>query len=194
MYICDACHKSCRRDITHVCDQTCSDCMARHPCVFAEVRFPCEDCNRHFRIRTYFANHKQSTAKRKSVCERKRYSATCGLLVIADGHECNKRYCAHCYRNRDVGHLFYMSPLKDLIPDVCDKILYEFYDIETTKNTRYPDKATIHVPNLVCVQQYCSKCEVVEDCGDCVRCGKRKHSFCDDPVRELLLFLREPRP
>jgi len=27
-YVFNACHKSCRRDITHVCDQTCSDCMA----------------------------------------------------------------------------------------------------------------------------------------------------------------------
>jgi len=34
----------------------------------------------------------------------------------------------------------------------------------------------------------------VEDCGDCVRCVKRKHSFWDDPVGELLLYPREPRP
>jgi len=68
-YICKACHKSCVRDTTHVCDQTCSDCTASPPCAFSDVRIPCEECNRHFRIRTCFANHKQSTAKKKSVCD-----------------------------------------------------------------------------------------------------------------------------
>ena len=29
---------------------------------------------------------------------------------------------------------------------------------------------------------------------DCVRCGKRKHSFWQDPVGELLSYLTEPRP
>ena len=27
-----------------------------------------------------------------------------------------------------------------------------------------------------------------------MRCGQRKHSFLDDPVGELLLYLRQPRP
>jgi len=90
MYVSNACHKSCRRDITHVCDQTCSDCMASPQCAFSEFRIPCDECYRHFRSRTCFANHKQSTAKRKSVCERKRCCTTCGLLVTNEKDECNK--------------------------------------------------------------------------------------------------------
>jgi len=89
-YIYNACHKSCGRDITHVCDQTCSGCMASPPCTFSDVRIPCDGCNRRFRSRTCFANHKQSTAMRKCVCERKRCCATCGLLVTDGRHECNK--------------------------------------------------------------------------------------------------------
>ena len=27
-----------------------------------------------------------------------------------------------------------------------------------------------------------------------MRCGKRKHSFWDDPVGDMILYLREPRP
>jgi len=42
-----------------------------------------------------------------------------------------------------------MRPLKDAFPDACDKVLYVFYDFETTQNTRNSDKATIHVPNFV---------------------------------------------
>ena len=87
-----------------------------------------------------------------------------------------------------------MRPLKDDLPDACDKVLYVFYDFETTQNTSYSDKATIHIPNLVFVQQFCSCCKGAESCGDCLRCGKRKHSFWDDTLGELLLYLREPRP
>ena len=35
-----ACNKSCASDPTHICDQTCSDCMARPPCAFSAVRTP----------------------------------------------------------------------------------------------------------------------------------------------------------
>jgi G:T-mismatch repair DNA endonuclease (very short patch repair protein) len=84
-----------------------------------------------------------------------------------------------------------MRPLKDTLPS-DDGVLFVFYDFETTQNTRFSDNATLHVPNLVCVQQFCSQCENVED-GDCQRCGVRKHSFWEDPVGSLLTFLCKPR-
>jgi len=40
IYVYNPCHKGCVRDITNVCDQTCSDCMASSPCVFSDVRIP----------------------------------------------------------------------------------------------------------------------------------------------------------
>jgi len=58
-YMCKACNKPCISDVTNACDQTCSDCMVRPPCAFSHVRYPCAECNRHFRSRTCFANHKQ---------------------------------------------------------------------------------------------------------------------------------------
>jgi len=87
-----------------------------------------------------------------------------------------------------------MRPLKNMLTDASDKVLYVFYDFETTQTTKYSDKATLHVPELVCVQQFCSQCEDAEDCGECVRCGQRKHLFWEDPVEELLLYLRQARP
>jgi len=110
-YVCNACLKSCGRDITQVCDQTCSDSMTCPPCAFSDVRIPCDGCNRHFRSVTCFAKHNQSTAKRKSVCERKRCFATCGRFVTDARHECNKVFCAICKQNSDVGNLCYMKPL-----------------------------------------------------------------------------------
>jgi hypothetical protein len=108
-------------------------------------------------------------------------------------HECNKRFCENCKQNRDVNHMCYLRPLRVALPDVGDKVLYVFYDFENTQNTRCSDKATLHIPNLVCVQQFCSTCENEEEDGDCKRCGKKNHSFWDDPVGELLLYLCEHR-
>jgi len=108
---------------------------------------------------------------------------------MRENHKCNKLICATCNQNRDVGHLCYMRPLKDVLPSAGDKVLYVFYDFETTQNTRYSDKATLHVPDLVRLQQFCSQCEYAEDEGDCVRRGKRKHSFWADPVGDMLSYL-----
>jgi hypothetical protein len=69
-----------------------------------------------------------------------------------------------------------------------------FYDFETTQHTRYSEKAIVHEPNLVCLQQFCSQCESVEDIEqDSLRCAKRKHSFWVEPVRDLLSYLCVPR-
>jgi len=43
------------------------------------------------------------------------------------------------------------------------------------------------------MQHFCSRCEDEEDGVDCVRCGKWKLSFWQDPVWDLLSNLTEPR-
>ena len=56
-------------------------------------------------------------------------------------HECNKRFCDNCKQKTEMGHLCYMRPLKGALPPAVDKVLYVFYDFETTQNTRYTDAA-----------------------------------------------------
>jgi len=91
--------------------------MTSLPCWFSDVLVPCDVYYTHFRSRTCFANHKQSTAKTKFVCEHKRCCGTCGVHMTRKNHECNKRYCENCRRNREAsGHLCYMRPLKDALP------------------------------------------------------------------------------
>ena len=87
----------------------------------------------------------------------------------------------------------FMRPLKNVLP-AGDRVLYVFYDFETTQKTRYSDTATLHNPNLLCVQQLCSSCEVVKDIErDCVQCGVRKHLFWDNPVGSMVSYLCELR-
>ena len=76
------------------------------------------------------------------------------MLVTDARQEYNKLFCANCKENMDVVHLCYMRPLKDVLPDAIEKGLYVFYDFETTQNKRHSDNVTLHVPDLVCVQQF----------------------------------------
>jgi len=46
MYI--ASNKACSSDATHICDQTCSDSMARPLYAFSNFKIPCSESKRHF--------------------------------------------------------------------------------------------------------------------------------------------------
>ncbi len=123
-----------------------------------------------------------------------RYCRSCGgSITPREVHECNKRNYETCKQNKETVHLCYMQPLKNVFPP-GDKVLYVFYNFETTLNTRYSDIATVHVPNVVCMQQVCSRYESSEDVQqDCVQYGKRKHTFREEPVDDMLAYLCEPR-
>jgi hypothetical protein len=78
-YVCKALNKGCERDVKHICDHTCGDCMSVPPCEFSGNRNQCEACNRNFRSHTCFDRHKTKKMHGKTVCERKRNCVTCGL-------------------------------------------------------------------------------------------------------------------
>jgi hypothetical protein len=87
-----------------------------------------------------------------------------------------------------------MQPLKNVLPS-GDGILFVFYDFDTTQDTQYSDTAWLHIPNLVCIQQLCSRCESSDNVDEnCTQCGKRKYSFWEDPLGDLLNYLCEDSP
>jgi len=87
-----------------------------------------------------------------------------------------------------------MVPLSDRAPR-SDRELYISYDFETTQDTKFGDASFEHVPNLVCVQQFCAMCEKYLGIDeDCQKCGKRKHSFWTDPVGDLISYTFKSRP
>jgi hypothetical protein len=87
-----------------------------------------------------------------------------------------------------------MAMLKNELPR-SDNVLFVFYDFETTQDTTVIESATLHVPNLVCLEQYCSQCEMLPDIDEeFERCGSRQHAFWADPIGDLLSYLCEPRP
>jgi len=68
-HVCKGRNNSCTSDVKHVCDRTVPTAWPPSPCTFSDVRFPCAECNRHFRSRTSYENHRQRTLNKKSVCE-----------------------------------------------------------------------------------------------------------------------------
>jgi len=128
------------------------------------------------------------------VCEPKRNCDVCDRFITGKKHECFIPYCKNCNQNKEVRHFCYMKPLKNELPR-SDDVLFVFYDFETTQDKKFSDKANVHIPMLVCLQQFCTACELPDDIGvDCERCGRRCHSFFEDPVGDLLSYLCEPRP
>jgi hypothetical protein len=135
---------------------------------------------------------KRGKTKRSFATER--ICESCGDYIKRNGHECNRRYCATCKQNTETGHLRFIKPLQNESVST-EKVLYVFYDFETTQDNKYSEKATVHVPNLVCLQQFCLKCEsinIVEQ--DCSQCGRRIHSFWQDSVWDLESYLCEQPP
>ena len=130
----------------------------------------------------------------KPVCAQKRNCGTCNSLIIPmHKHECFKQYCAFCQQNREAGHYCYMRPPANELPR-SDNVLFVFYDFETTQDTRLTESSTEHIPNLVCIQHFCKVCEKEPDIYvDCVRCGRRRHAFWDDPMGDLLTYLCKER-
>ena len=87
-----------------------------------------------------------------------------------------------------------MRPLVN-VPASRERVLCVLYDFEPTQDTKRSDKTNEHVPNLGCLQQFCSKCENIADIQqDCIQWGKRVHSFWEDPVRDMVIYLCESRP
>ena len=102
--------------------------------------------------------------------------------------------CTICNQKREIGHFYFMQPLKNELP-CSDDTLFVFYDFETTQDTKFSETANEHIPILACAQHFCSVCEMQGDIEiDCARCVRRRHSFYDDPVGDSLSYLCERRP
>ena len=86
-----------------------------------------------------------------------------------------------------------MPPLVN-VPASSEHVLYVFYVFENTQPTKHLDRANEHLANLVYLQQFCSKCEIISDIEQvCIQCWKLIHSFWDEPVGNVLGYLCEFR-
>jgi hypothetical protein len=105
-----------------------------------------------------------------------------------------KKICNICNKKQPSGQFCYVALLKP--SKLSDKYMYVFFDTECTQDLAKCDGSFEHIPNLICAQQMCSKCEAVDDLSvDYKQCGKRTHVFwAEDPVGKSIEYLPLSRP
>jgi len=180
MYICNACDTL--YDFTHKCDKACSLCTPTPPC-FKDRSNYCATCNTWFLSEKCFQNILTLKVKGKLVCQWRQVCRNCSFTVTGDNkHECFKRFCNYCNKKQLSDHFCCVAPLKP--NKLTDRFMYVFFDTECTQDFQKHRGSFDHIPNLICAQQMCSKCEAVDDLSvDCTQCGKITHVFCaEDPV------------
>jgi hypothetical protein len=68
----------------------------------------------------------------------------------------------NCDQNKEVSYFCYMKLLKNKLPR-SDDVLFVTYDSENTLDKKFSDKANVHIPIPVCLQQFCTVCEMQYD-------------------------------
>jgi len=168
-------------------------CTATPPWTKDQYKY-CGTSNRQFLTENCFHNHLILKVKGKLVCQRRQVCRNCSYLVTFHSkHECFKKFCTFSNKKQPSRHLCYVAPLKH--SKLWNKYLYVFFDTECTQDLEKRGGSFERVPNLICAQQTCCKCEAVEDVNvDCEQCGKSVHSFWQDPVGKFIDYLRLSRP
>jgi hypothetical protein len=78
---------------------------------------------------------------------------------------------------------------------LSDRFMYVFFETASTQDLEGHEGTFEHVPNLICAQQMCSKCETITDMNvDCEQCGKRVHLFWKAPLGKFIDYLQQSRP
>ena len=132
--------------------------------------------------------------KGKRVRQWSQVCGNCNFLVTSNNkHECFEKICTNCNKLQPSGHFCYEAPLKP--SKVTNRVLYVFFDMECTQDLEKYEGSFEHIPNLICAQQMCSKCEAVDDLSvDYEQCGKRTHMFWQETVGKFIDYLRLSRP
>ena len=147
----------------------------------------------HLEIKHVLTN-KTNKLKGKTVCALKRNCVNCySSLDPQNKHECFKPYCTNCRQNREIGHLCYMKPLSNELSR-SDNVLFVFYNFETTQDKSFliQQQFTFQISYAFSTSAHTARCSPIFSV-DCERCGKRQHSFFNDPVGDFS-YLCKPRP
>ena len=150
----------------HKSNKSCSLCTATPSCSKNQTRY-CGTCNRTFLSEKCFQNHLTLRVKDKLVCQWRQVCRNCNFSITTDfKHECFKNFCTYCNKKQPSGHFCYVAPLKP--SRHSNKYMFVFFDTECIQYLDKCDGSFEHVPNLLCAQQMCSKCETYEDMNiDC---------------------------
>jgi hypothetical protein len=202
-YFCTSCYRAYSNRLTHRCKEKCPACRLSPVCMKQSAKIVCKDCGREFYSRKCYQQHKQHKLTAKlSVCDYYKKCRNCNTTYVmykkrTTPHICGEIFCTNCRCHKARGHLCYITPDKKSEPPSTKKILYCYFDIESTIDTQISsdvNDGTIHQCNLLVAHTQCDACEQIEDISIfCSQCGIRKHVFWENSVEEFIKFLSQPR-
>lgn len=149
-YICKHCDSP-QMNKKHKCDSICTSCYTSPKCVDRQknrnliLKFNCESCNRFFKSKKCYDNHKKYKPNEKyTVCEQYRVCNQCFIFYDRDqleklsrksgilkSHVCNERYFFYC--SRFVMGANHYCNIKVYTQKKTKKFMLCFYDIETVQ-------------------------------------------------------------
>ena len=108
------------------------------------------------------SSHLTLKVKGNLFCQWRQVCRNCSFTVTGDNkRECFKRFCKYCNKKQLSGHFCYVAPLKP--SKLTNWNMCAFFDTECAQDFEKHDGSFEHIPNLICAQQKCSKCEAVDD-------------------------------
>ena len=132
-YFCHKCHKTYDHTSDHLCDAMCRACRS-FGCVLDGNGMVCNECDRLFKNKTCYDNHKEPVAGGRSVCQTIRKCEKCGKAMDvrklnSKGHICGKK-CLTCgvILNEKDEHQCYIQKMEQPEESQYNHLL--FFDLE----------------------------------------------------------------
>lgn len=169
-YFCAYCAQPYTQRHLHTkCVFRCNHCFEQPPCEHA-IEMHCSECNRTFINPKCFQNHVD-----KKKCLNVRICAKCLIRHKYDKknpHVCGIKYCSIFKKMTPIRHECYIPTIE--VKEIKEKkLLFVFYDFETTQSTPlHGDIRKIqHNVNFCVTQHVCGLCchldEIEQGCGNC---------------------------
>ena len=148
-YFCHKCSQSYSKKFDHVCSGMCKSCRS-YDCVLIGNGLKCNECDRLFKNKACYDQHKEPVDGARSVCQTIRKCGKCGKSMDVrklnpKGHICGKK-CSTCglVLNEKSEHLCYIQKTEQSEESQYNQLL--FFDLECKQ------EHGIHEANLCIVQ------------------------------------------
>lgn len=202
-YFCTSCYRAYSNRLTHRCKEKCPACRMSPVCMKQRTKIVCRECGRDFYSKKCYDQHliHKLTAK-FTVCDYYKKCTKCNTTYVmykkrTSPHVCGEIFCTNCRCHKPRGHLCYIMPDSRTEPPSTKKVLFCYFDIESTIDTQLTNNAndgTLHKCNLLVCHTSCDACEHIKDISTfCSQCGIRRHVFWENCVEEFIKFLSQPR-
>ena len=148
-YFCHKCSQSYSNKFDHVCDEMCKSCRS-YDCVLNGNGLKCNECDRLFKNKACYDQHKEPVDGARSVCQTVRKCGKCGKSMDVrklnpKGHICGKK-CSTCgvVLNEKSEHQCYIQKTEQTEESQYNQLL--FFDLECKQ------EHGVHEANLCIVQ------------------------------------------